>query len=626
MSDPGPLAEHFTRLVYPFVVVTAGEASWAAPPHGWLQSLDLEHAEVVIPKRSKAKTASSGPMEDARMTLWEALPETEQRKLGERLIPTAREYLEGRSGDGPHLRGFRWCDQAQALLGAKLAVERKDTDRPTRVLFDLSAVELYLFDTAVGFVVLEVRAKGTVGVDDESASPSGSGPLPVDVLVEMNYRLRQMQRSAPEIVRWTGRKPQAAEAAAGAAGEQAGGREAPSDESLPHRVRSGKPFFIEEVINWSLAPLATERLETKPMASPYLLGLTFARLAPADASDGGGDPSPPDLASLGPTFFRLRRMYNRNYTPAPVDVSYEDNREVIRTFERVCIGICAEGVAVIDVDDGRTSFLRQLGDRVRSGYFALFLLALHQRVVLELLSLRTAQLRPLAAESEPPGPEFVKRVHLLRLQAFDVTLLHSFPSVSLTTMYQQVYERLLEALCVGPLHQALRDGLEEMDDLLQRKQRVEEQRRIEEEQRIRARELAIREEREVEERRRFAEEQRAREEREREEQRRFEAEQRAREERERLERRRFEAEQRAQEERERAEDKAKRALEVTIALLAPLALWLALWGVNWKEVVGSDQGAHALLSVWPLATLGITVIVSLCFFLWFEHNRTKPGQ
>ncbi len=461
MSAPTRVSSSFTRLVYPFVVVPEGGKGWEAPPNGWLQQAGLAAAEVTIP-------LSKGPVTES---LWEPLEDKELAKSGERLIPTVAQYLGGGArglagaGDGSapfvRMRAFASERTSKDLCGGLLAVGFKENDGRVAYTFAMTRLELYLFDTAVGFLVLEVTPRQVVPVSAAGVPGAGRSFELADV-AELNCELRQIRPGAPRLARWLG----SAEGAAALFAKASGAAEAPAGPLL-ERVRAGQAFVLQELVDWCLEPLARDHLSCVAMATPYLLGLSFNLVEPPPA----GAAESPAEALFDPyaaDFFRLRRMYGSRYVPPPEQRRFEDNSEVVRTFERVCFGVCAEGMAVLVLDDGKTQFFHGLGDRVRRGYFSLLLLALHQRSVLELLALRASRLHDLSEMGRELPRDFLDRVHDLRLEAFDITLHHSFPSTSLTTMYQEVYECLLAAMRVEPLHQALRDALEEMDDLLQR--------------------------------------------------------------------------------------------------------------------------------------------------------------
>lgn len=419
----------FTRLAYGFIVSrTAAD----------FPGRDIE--DTFLAARTRTFDGSQN------ISIWEEMREAEAQKHTLRLVLPVVRYFRTKDS-ARHVLAMSWTANCLDLFGREVrAGESKTASR----IFDIKTVELYLFDTSVGILVFEVAL---VRVEGEHGSRL---PGPED-LVALNYLVSAIgpTKECLASVRWT-------------RAAQHGSMAFQTGDDLRDRMLSAGHFDIKELIDWCLRPLAAPGCECTATSQLRLQGLSFLLVSADHSTD---PPRARDPGELGTTLFRLRRLYNKNYLPSQPHLDPRHDPEVLQTFDSVFIGTSAEGMAVLVLDDDRTPFYQEIGDRVRHGYFALFLLALHQRVALERLSLIAGSLARLSHDggsSPAMTPRLIEEVKSLRHRVFDFTLHHRFPFVSTTTVYQAVYERLLENMRVIPLHQGIRDTLAEMDTLLER--------------------------------------------------------------------------------------------------------------------------------------------------------------
>lgn len=482
--------EQFTRLVYSFVL-TGDQGSgrrWQPLP-----DLELKDVELEAPVRP----TRGGPQQ-----VWIETTRKELKKMARRLASPVADYLVGEGYARPLVRVFEWKDDSlNALLRELETVEEKSQHR-TRFLFDITDVRLFLFDTGVGllsfeFVLREVteevfrpsqaapgagtnaRTKEGVWEASERRSPT------LDDLIAFNYRMRTLRDKAREEDEPTNRDSpckgghgkgnhlptMCSRARKRAASKRAEAGTPPADAGDDEFLRdllNGEEFTLEALKEWSLSGLR-QKCEAmgaalEEVGPPFLVGLTYARVPASSPGEGLSE------AELAPSLFRLRRFYGPNYQPVPIGGGPDP--EVYRPFFGVWHGISIEGMATLVLDDGRTEFFNEMSDRVRSNYFTLFLLALHQRVALEFLSTCSSRFKRVSvAECPPDTAEVVQAARALRSAAFHFTLHHTFPWVGAVTMYQEVYERLMAAMRLRELHDDLRDDLRELDELLERMHR-----------------------------------------------------------------------------------------------------------------------------------------------------------
>lgn len=445
-ADDRILAEGITRFYHAFAMVEPGCGSWrvasrVSKPRAWSRLTTFE-----IPNPSRGK----------RTPLWEPLSQESMEQRGDRLIPPVRDYFCRANSDSSRVASFRLGDQAIDWIGRDLVIPVAAGGQTTDLGFSIVAVELYLFDTGIGLLAFELSPGE---IREHHPAPDGNTTTTTSTtkrsytlndLVELNNKLHTLETGAPTIFSHRWRKRQA---------HANGDPTRPDDDAgVLWDLYTGGEFRIAELMGTLLEPLSACGVECRAIALPYLRGVAFARVeATADS-----------YRPLAKSFFRLRRFYNSRYDPAPVQTEATGNPEIQQTFERIYLGACSEGMAVLVLDDTETPFYRQMADRVRKGYAMAFLLTLHQRFALELLSLQAGELPRIEPDGGGTLDSAIDQVRHVRIAVFNFTLHHTFPVVSSTTMYQQVYEQLTEAMGVGNVHDSLRNEIQEMDDLLQR--------------------------------------------------------------------------------------------------------------------------------------------------------------
>jgi hypothetical protein len=205
----------------------------------------------------------------------------------------------------------------------------------------------------------------------------------------------------------------------------------------------------------------------KPFFKRRLLGFALAVVEPV-TDDTGADPAD----GLARPLFWLRHGFNESYQPAPSDLAFEGNPEVVRTFENVVFGVAMEGGAALLVNTGAPFVRDQLPVRIRHRYFLLFVLALQQRFGAIFLAERIARIGPARGHAEGAVYEdaLVARVTRLREEVFDFKTRGWFADVGTMRMYTEVYRRWKEVLLTDPLVEEIKSEVQELDDYLRRAQ------------------------------------------------------------------------------------------------------------------------------------------------------------
>lgn len=435
--------ECFTRLFYPFVLI---EEDGLLPRSDMFSSRESGQDPVLEAlERPMELRERKGPE-----PVWEEVQHNQKQHLGRRLARHMADYIVGNGYPIPPVRIFRWRDGLRQSLLRNLTIETGQQGKD-HYEFEVSEIMMFLFDTGVGLLVLEF-------------TPNTRGPdFCLENLVGFNYRIRTIEHGAPTLTKKRRDVPK----------DNVGA----SDPSVNINVLEGE-FRLVDLIDLSLSGLKSV-YPMQEMGTGLLAGMTYARLCPTEKGAL-------TYSDISVPLFQLRRFYGPNYRPSSMALAESGNPEVYVPFERICHGVSLEGMATVCLDDGKTTFFNEMEDRVKTSYFVVFVLAMHQRVALEFFSACSSRFDRIVLENEDPSCErLIKRVCRLRSAAFHFTIHHTFQWVGAFTMYQEIYERLLSAMKVRELHDDVREDIREMDELLHRvdrnqreqKERAQEQHR-----------------------------------------------------------------------------------------------------------------------------------------------------
>ncbi len=449
------LQESFSKLILPFIFARNGEA----PPA--LERLRSEILHVpAFPKRGD----EPDPSRPAKLRQWTPIPSKMLGRMTERLTEPLPYYF---LGDEPvqefaskHVLALRWSEE----LSGYFAELRVGFERARSAVLDLVGVELYLFSSGAGVLSIEIKPRELRVRREENEGAAIYEPFTASDLVEINYRLRTLNARRPATLlslRWKRALEKSTEGGATPAGGRPTHVEtAPAlgEGSLHERLCAAREFTVLDIIEHCRDSLQN-LVDIKIRRERGLHILTFAR------TERGAT-----FQQCADDFFRLRRVYDRNYKGPPWALNPETDRdEILQSFEQVYLGVSAEGCAVLVLDDG-TEFFNQLADRVRHGYFAMFLIAIHERVMLEELayqSCRLPEVHDAARQARAARSELIEKVRNARKSVFEFTLHHSQYVVSHVHMYQEIYERMIDAMRVPVMHQHVESEIANMQQILE---------------------------------------------------------------------------------------------------------------------------------------------------------------
>ncbi|MCD4735849.1 MAG: CorA family divalent cation transporter [Bacteroidales bacterium] len=162
--------------------------------------------------------------------------------------------------------------------------------------------------------------------------------------------------------------------------------------------------------------------------------------------------------------YNLRRLYKESYQAVNEDLALS-NEEIIETFENVKFGIALEGSTVLVEDTGHP-FYKQLGSRVKRGYFVIYLLAHHNRAACINFRTLTQKIIPVNIKGFELNKRFLRDIRELRNRILSFYLNSYFVLVSNSTLYSRVYEGYINKFRVKDLLQEVKIKTDELDELL----------------------------------------------------------------------------------------------------------------------------------------------------------------
>lgn len=294
------------------------------------------------------------------------------------------------------------------------------------VLANLSIeeVDLILFESQVGFVTMRVSFKGNMTMEQ---------------VTEANYYLKKFQQRDIELVYRTG----------------------PSQGDR-------KAFKLHDVLAPIMDALGVKTFFEGRMDKP-VKGLLFSttRLAEPVA----------DRTLLSKALFRARRAFKDSYLPSPEEMSTDMNPEVVPLFENSHWGISLEGLANIVETVGPQSgqqahatnafFDEGYATNLERTYLYMYLLALHQRYGLLLLSIEAAELsRNFDKLTSEPSKQ-VRKATNLHLKLVRFKLRSTFVQVSNVTHQDKLYGSMRQVLKIEELLQELHFEMESLSSFMQ---------------------------------------------------------------------------------------------------------------------------------------------------------------
>ncbi|MGE5423043.1 MAG: hypothetical protein ACM3QW_07250 [Ignavibacteriales bacterium] len=159
--------------------------------------------------------------------------------------------------------------------------------------------------------------------------------------------------------------------------------------------------------------------------------------------------------------FWMRRSFKESYKPAPGEFSLDNNPEVLQLFQNSYWGISVEGLAniayLVDDDETNQFFSGNYYGNLENTYFFMYLLALHQRYTL-LKFIKEAALLPYPLDrkiSYKEAQDLNEQIYRLRKKIAYFVLRSTFYQVSNITHHNKLYKQIQQSLGITDLQNEL---------------------------------------------------------------------------------------------------------------------------------------------------------------------------
>jgi hypothetical protein len=308
------------------------------------------------------------------------------------------------------------------------------TSKKKEIQLKILDVQLYLFETGIGFLIYEINYPKINNIDE---------------LVLANYLVKRFKNF--------GGKMQLLKA---------------KEDTSEYEIKANLSDITIEL----LKPLNVTSYFEKDANFKKDPSLEKAKLAPNNALvfstailDKAFSTSTDYITRLKRYLFESRRVFKESYQPDESEFDLDKNDEIYKPFENSIWGISLEGASNIvfhtDNEDTNKFFSSSYIKNVKHNYFYMYILALHQRYALLNLSVQAAEI-PRKIEKLIESAEEYATITKLREEIAYFDLRSSFLHVSHITHQDKVYQTMFRTLHIGDLHRKLQSEVESIASLL----------------------------------------------------------------------------------------------------------------------------------------------------------------
>lgn len=332
------------------------------------------------------------------------------------------QYLVAASDERPETIGRRWVLEQRARKVYGLPNSHQQlltcTAKGQSWAFGIQGMELYLFETQVGFVLLRL------------SFPSG---MPIAEMIEALYYLKKLRPFGH-----------------GISFEQ---RLSRTDSSIKEVDLSRLVTELLEPIKPSTYFEGGEKTPSEALVySAVLLDATTEEIRPA----------------LGTYMFRMRRSFKSSYKAAEAEGVLESHPDVLQPFANSCWGLSLEGLANIvwktEDEEADRFFNSNYLHSIESTYTYLYVLALHQKYALLYYTIQASRLPGELAVLESVVQQN-ERLTSFRTELARFMLRSSYQQVSRMTHHAAWYAWIRERLQIDRLFVELQESLTALSSL-----------------------------------------------------------------------------------------------------------------------------------------------------------------
>jgi len=302
------------------------------------------------------------------------------------------------------------------------------------IKFTVSEVFLFLFETQVGFIILDIKYVE---------------PGSLEVVEMANHQLKKIGLSRSFICR-NGEKPEKAKKGIG---------------FFDRFFESLKPLV-------SLVSFFEE--QDRMLRHHYLFSYLILDHVPEVETERNN--------FIAETLFRFRNGFHAHYHPSKKEYDLEHNSQFLSFVHNVFWGVSQEGVACVAclTDDSRqTHFLTHIFNyNIENSYFYLYMLAMAQRFSLLIIAKKTADIPPEirgSIDELKNKKEIICAIDALRQDIVLYGLRINYSQVSYNFHYTLFYEKLREVFRLDYQHTELDTEVKNLGaliDIIEQKKRI----------------------------------------------------------------------------------------------------------------------------------------------------------
>lgn len=303
-----------------------------------------------------------------------------------------------------------------------------------KIRFTVPDVYLFLFETQVGFIVLDIKY-----VESES----------LEAVQMANHQLKKIGLSRSFISR---------------------------DGEKPDKASKGMGFFNRffESLKALVSLVSFFEEQDRMLRHLYLFSyLTLDHLPESEEERN---------EFMAGTLFRLRNGFHAHYDPSKIEFELGHNSQVLNFVHNIFWGVSQEGVACVACltgDSRQTHFLTQIFKyNVDNSYFYLYILAMAQRFSLLIIAKKTANI-PLekrgSIDELENKKEIICAIDALRQDIVLYGLRINYSQVSYNFHYTLFYEKLRDVYRLDYQHTELDTEVKNLGaliDIIEQKKRI----------------------------------------------------------------------------------------------------------------------------------------------------------
>lgn len=308
--------------------------------------------------------------------------------------------------------------------------EMEYKNKVTNFRFFIDTIELFVFETQVGFLCFKYRYDNSF--------------LPEDI-INANYYLKNLNQNSQKL--FTIRKIKLEDTETGI------NENVYEEQFSKFDLNKG----IRQLIEMIKPKTYFEQTSSLPKQA-----LVFSALCLKNK---------PEDVVLKNYLFKMRRLFKDSYKPAEIEFEFISNNEIIQAFENSYWGISMEGCANIFylIDDENTNYFLKgpYKGNVENTYLFLYIIALHQKYALLNFSISASLLEAETIDkTEEELKEAIEHTKCLKSHIAAYYLRCNFLNVSNITHQAEIYDMMRRTLRVNESVNEINTELDSISDLL----------------------------------------------------------------------------------------------------------------------------------------------------------------